>query len=111
VDQYFALYWKDITCFVDFCRTSPADTSNAGFAPYNADRPRYIDSLVVKEYGAPETGINDPLVQNPTTNSLYCFPSPPLPLSGFFPGRLSFLTFSVSSASPSGPFLLSLCGE
>jgi hypothetical protein len=67
-----------------------------------------IDSLAVKEYGAPETGINDPMTQNPTTNSLYCFLSPLLPLSGFFPRRLSSLTLSVSSASLSRPFVLTL---
>jgi hypothetical protein len=93
---------------VDFCRTSAADTSNAGFAPYNADRSRYIDLLAV-EYGAPETSINDPIVQKPTTNSLYCFLSTPLPLSVCFPRRLSSL--SVSSAYPSRLLSLSLCGE
>jgi hypothetical protein len=65
--------------------------------------------ILAVEYGTPETSINDPIVQKPTTNSLYCFLSTPLPLSVCFPRRLSSL--SVSSAYPSRLLSLSLCGE
>jgi hypothetical protein len=54
-------------------------------------------------------GIDDSIVQKPTTNSLYCFPSTPLSLSVCLPCRLSSL--SVSSAYPSPLLPLSLCGE
>jgi hypothetical protein len=72
-------------------------------------RIKLIDQDILAGGGAPETSINDPIVQKPTTNSLYCFPSKPLPLSVCFPRRLSSL--SVSSAYPSRLLSLSRCGE